>query len=85
MKKVPDVGKGLLISFHFALVVHINLIKIWYEVRHRGPTITLIKVPAFPACHFIRIMTDAHAASGSGFSDSRCKLVRLWNPPESAK
>lgn len=64
MIKVPAVEKGLLISFHFALVVHINLIKIWYEVRPGGPTITLIKVPAFPACHLIRIMTDAEWRPG---------------------
>lgn len=62
--KVPAVEKKLLIIFLFASVVHINLIKIWYEVRPGGPTITLIKVPAFPACHLIRTMTDADLRPG---------------------
>lgn len=64
MIKIPAVEKEPLISFHFASAVHINLIKFWYEVRTGGPTITLIKVPAFPACHFIRIMTDAEWRPG---------------------
>lgn len=45
-----------MISFPFALVVYINLIKLWYEVKLRGLTITLIKADAFSACHSIRLM-----------------------------
>lgn len=49
--------KGLWISFPFALVVYINLIKLWYEVILRSLTIPLIKADAFPACHSDRLMT----------------------------
>lgn len=43
-----------MISFLFALVVDITLIRLCYEVKFGVLTITLIKADAFSACHCIR-------------------------------